>query len=316
MSIHQEETTSQPRGLTEPITFIAIQAITYLNTHQIDAAISLLEAKAADPERLTLDRIKDLSLLRRAYEEVRDEAAVLATAQREWAMFDSVTMPVARVQIRERLGNFYNRHGKHEEAFALADEADLICEQESGQHPEGTQAWLGIFCGKAKTARFEALLGLGQFDEAQKVIVERERRVSNGDSPTKLWFAHAQYAFAEVSAGIAPRYGEGPAFWLQKILSDPSPYPASDRAPEFSWEEYREICRGMESLIATPNMNWSHPNDVAGRAEIQWAVALRMLTYMSNDTELVSRSRAAARVTEKKFQIVWPYYREDFHFIY
>ena len=34
MSIHHEETTSQPRGLTEPISFMAIQAITHLNTHQ------------------------------------------------------------------------------------------------------------------------------------------------------------------------------------------------------------------------------------------------------------------------------------------
>jgi hypothetical protein len=79
---------------------------------------------------------------------------------------------------------------------------------------------------------------------------------------------------------------------------------------------FTDVLGRHKAFHVTPNMIWSHPNDVAGRAEIQWAVALRMLNYMSNDTELVSRSRAAARVTEKKFQIVWPYYREDFHFIY
>jgi tetratricopeptide (TPR) repeat protein len=303
-----------PRGLTDPQQFLQIRALLSLNQGDTERVIAHLEYCVSDTSRTVDDRVMDLRLLRRAYEEFHSFDRAVEAAERERQLLSDIHLPYAQVLVRQGLAAFYQRRGENHTALELIDELEFLIDTTYEDLVQGSQSLFNWVESKATMTKLEALLGSAQWSSAKEVITTASAHI---DQPlATVWVMNGLLSGYEEKAGLQPSNGESAVSWFNRILESDALPGVTKNPNEYSWAEWRYLARGIESSIGLTYGFWQYPNLPQDRFEIYRALAQRLIQRWTNNPEEASASRAKAREVEQRHGIVWPYYAEAFNFLY
>jgi len=304
---------ASPRGLTNPQQFAQIAALFALNRGEVEAVITHLDIDVADESRSIDDRVMDLRLLRRAYEEFHQLTAALDAARREHLLLDEIQLPYAQILVRQSLAGFYQRHGENDRALELLDEIEYLWDTQYEDLVQGTQSLFRWVMSKATVIKLEALLASERWSEALALVAHH---AAIDDTPkTTLWIMKGLVSGYEERSLRELSNGDTATTWFTRVLTSADLPGVGVNPYEYSWAEWRFLARGVESSVGLRYGNWQYPNLPEQRLEIIHAYAHRLISKWSTDDEVASEAGRLAREIEERHAIVWPYYAETFNFL-
>jgi len=303
------------RGEANDDIFLETEVIKALSQYQTNEVELYLMQKMSDPSRTDEMRLLDLHRLRRAYEEVNQRDKAFSVAHQERLLLEEVRQVVPQYWLRHGLAAFALRQGDATTALQLADEA-LIMEDQALEEVGESNDWiLDRSLAKLRVTEVEALLALGRYDEACRKAESGRGWLERRERTNAVRTLNAFIAAYEERNNLPLSTGKTADGWIDEILEKGAYTYTSLQEVEWAHFERRIVGRSLTSALRLTQFSWSYPNAAEDRTSVLMASTLRIRTMLSPDPALRFQARTEARAIERKYQVAWPWYRAEFHFL-